>query len=70
MIMYFKTVTERKVSIHPLGETVYTFDCTLFRRIGLTTNSLCRMTMSGFLVGTTEPKKRILKRIQLRIPGL
>ncbi len=65
MIMYFKTATERKVSIHSLGEVAYAFDYTLFRFIGLTAKSLCRMTMSGFLVGATEPKKRI----QLRILG-
>ncbi len=30
MIMYFKTATYRRISIHPLSEFAYEFDCTFF----------------------------------------
>ncbi len=69
MIMCFKTATEPKMSFHPLGEIAYAFDCTLLRRIDLTTKALRRMTMSGLSVGATEPKKCTLKRVQLRMLG-
>ncbi len=67
MMMYFKTATERSVSIHLLGEIVYALDCTLFRLIFLTVKALRRITMRGFLVGATEPNKHTLKRVQLKI---
>ncbi len=69
MIICFKTAAYRRISIHPLGEAAYPFDCTLFRLIGLTAKALRRITMNGFLVGANEPKKRTLKRVQLRILG-
>ena len=66
-------------SINPLGANVYmprvymtwaySFECTFFRTICLTAKALHRITMHGFLVGATEPEKRTLKRIQLRILG-
>ncbi len=55
---------------YPLGEYANAFDYTLFRLIGLTAKAIRRITLSGFLVGTNEPKKRTLKRVQLRILGL
>ncbi len=69
MVIYFKTATYRRISIHPLSEFAYTFDCTFFRLIDLTAKALRRMTMNGFLVGATKPKKHTLKRVQLRILG-
>ncbi len=70
MIICFKTATYRRISFHPLGEAAYAFDCTFFRLIGLTVKALRRITMSGFLVGANEPKKRTLKSVQLRILDL
>ncbi len=67
MIMYFKTATYRRISIHPLSEFAYAFDCVFFRLIDLTAKALHRMTMNGFLLGATKPKKHTLKRVQLRI---
>ncbi len=56
--------------MHPLSEFAYPLGCTFFRLIGLTAKALHRMTMNGFLVGATKPKKHPLKRVQLRILGL
>ncbi len=70
MVIYFKTATYRRISIHRLSEFAYTFDCTFFRLIDLTAKALHRMTMNGFLVGATKPKKHTLKRVQLRTLGL
>ncbi len=69
MIMCSKSAICSLYAIHPLGEYAYTFDCTFFRLIDLTAKALRRMTMRAFLVGATEPKKRTLKRVQLRILG-
>lgn len=52
-----------------LSTLAYSFDCTFFRLICLTAKALQRITMRGFLVGATKPKKRTLKRVQLRILG-
>ena len=51
---------------HLLGEA-YPFNCTFFRLNCLTAKPLRRTTMRGFLVGATEPEKRTLKGVQLRI---
>jgi hypothetical protein len=59
----------------PLRESAYAFDCTLrlkrlllVQLICLTVKALRRITMCGFLVCATEPEKRTLKCVQLRIP--
>jgi len=57
------------IGFHLLGESAYSFDCTFFRSICLTAKALRRMTMRSFLVGASEPKKRTLKRVQLRFLG-
>ncbi len=57
MIMCFKTATERRISIHSLGESAYAFDCTFIKLIFLTVKTLRRITMHSFPVGATEPKK-------------
>ncbi len=51
--MYFKAATKRRISTYPLSKFVYAFDCTIF----MTAKALHRMTMNGFLVGATKPKK-------------
>jgi hypothetical protein len=65
-MMYYKPVTYHISEFPPLGESVYAYDCTLFRLICLKAKALHRMTMRGFLVGAIEPDKRTLKRVQLR----
>jgi hypothetical protein len=52
-----------------LGELAYSPDCTFFRLICLTAKALRRITMCGFLVGATAPKKRTLKQVQLKLLG-
>ncbi len=70
MIVCAKTAAYSFYATHPLGEYAYTLDCTYFFRLTyLTAKALRRVTMHGFLVGAIEPKKRTLKRVQLRILG-
>jgi hypothetical protein len=69
MMVYFKITAYRVFGIYLLSESAYSFDCTFFRSICLTAKALRRITMCGFLIGATEPEKRTLKRVQLRIPG-
>ncbi len=69
MIMCFKIGSNCVLGDYLLGESAYPFDCTFFRLICLTAKALRRTTMRGFLVGATEPEKRTLKRVQLRILG-
>jgi hypothetical protein len=66
--MRYESISYCILTIHPLGEYTYSLDCTFFRIIRLTAIALHRMAMCGFLVGTTEPEKSTLKRVQLRIP--
>ena len=73
-MMRYKTEDFSTLGLHLLGAHAdrigaYSFDCTFFRLICLTAKALLRMTMRGFLVGTTESKKRTLKRVQLRFLG-
>ncbi len=70
MIIYFITTTYRRISIHPLSEFAYAFDCTFFRLIDLTAKALHRMTMNGFLVGATKPKKHTLKQIVVTVSAV
>ncbi len=69
MIMCFKIESYSVLGTYPLGEIAYPFDCTFFRPICLTAKALHSTTMRGFLVDATEPEKRTLKRVQLRVPG-
>ncbi len=72
MMRCFKTATYTifcSFCFNPLDESAYAFDCTFFRLICLTAKALGKMTMRAFLVGATEPKKRTLKRVQLRVLG-
>lgn len=55
--------------IQSLTEFVYSFDCTFFRFTCLTAKASRRITMHGFLVGATKPKKCTLKCVQLRNLG-
>jgi hypothetical protein len=68
-MMRCKSLSYCIFTINPLGEYAYSLDCTFFRLICLTAKALHRMAMCGFLVGTTEPEKSTLKRVQLRVPG-
>ncbi len=67
--MYFKIGLYSVLGEHPLGSYAYSFDRTFFRLIYLTAKAIHSTTMHGFLVGATEPEKRTLKRVQLRILG-
>ena len=69
MIICFKIEGFSVLGNYLLGASAYPFDCTFFRLIYLTAKALRRTTMRGFLVGATEPEKRTLKRVQLRILG-
>jgi hypothetical protein len=69
MLMCFKIESYSVLGDHSVGESAYSFDYTFFRLICLTAKALHRMAMHGFLVGATEPEKRTLKRVQLRILG-
>jgi len=57
--MYYKLVTHPVSASLLLDESefAYAFDCTFFRLICLTAKTLRRITMRGFLVGTTELDK-------------
>jgi|LWDU01.1.fsa_nt_gi anti-anti-sigma regulatory factor len=68
--MYLKTERCSVLGGQPRGKSVYSFDCTFYRLICLTAKTSHRMTMFSFLVGATEPVKRTLKRVQLRLLGL
>ena len=62
-MMRNKFVTYSKLVLQPQCEHAYAFDCTIIRLICLTAKALRRMTMRGFLVGTTEPDNHTLKRV-------
>ena len=67
--MHYKFITYVILTFQPLSELAYVFDSTFFKPICLTAKVLRRQAMRNFLVGATEPKKRILKSIQLRFTG-
>ncbi len=69
-MMRYKSRPYHFLGFHLVGESAYLFDYTFFRLSCLTAKALRRTTMRGFVVGTTEPKKRTLKRVQLRFLGL
>lgn len=68
-MMCFKIERYSVLGDQSLVEFAYPFGCTFFRPICLTAKTLRRITKRGFLVGATEPEKRTLKRVQLRILG-
>jgi hypothetical protein len=68
-MMYDKQVAYHISALHPMGESVYAFDCTFFRLFCLTAKALRRITMRDFLVGAIEPEKYTLIRVQLRFLG-
>jgi hypothetical protein len=67
--MNFIIAVNNAFGFQSLAEFVYSFDCTFFRFICLTAKASRRITMLGFLVGATEPKKYTFKRVQLRNLG-
>jgi hypothetical protein len=69
MLLNFKMTIYRMLIIPPLIRLAYSFECTFFRSIYLMAKALRRITMRSFLIGVTKPKKRTLKRVQLRNPG-
>ena len=69
MTMCFKTLRYSVLEDHLLGELADSYDYTFFRHSYLTAKTLHSTTMRGFLVGATVPKKRTLKRVQLRFLG-
>ncbi len=70
MMIPFKTAAYRLLAIHPLSKRAYPPIALFLWLIYLTAKALRRITMRAFLVGAIEPKKCILKLVQLRILGL
>lgn len=57
------------LSNKPFFALTYPFDRAFFRFIFLTVKTLHRITILGFLIDATKPKKHTLKRVQQRSLG-